>query len=337
MMKLLRKLLLPIVPFYYAITWLRNKGYDWGWKTSKSYDLPVICVGNLSTGGTGKTPMIEFLIRLLKTDYSVATLSRGYKRETSGFVLASENASARTLGDEPFQFYLKFKDITVSVDANRQNGIERLTKLKQPDVILLDDAFQHRKVTAGYNILLTGFGSLYSDDIVLPAGNLREPRSGAKRANMIVVTKCPPNLSEIKKQEIIAALKPSIEQKVFFSSINYSEAIYNEVGSKAFKQLKNKKVTVVTGIANPDPFLNFLRSEQIDFEHLNFKDHHVFTAEEIAVLKQKQCILSTEKDYVRLKPHFASTPEQLYYLPIFFEIDRAEAFERCIKQFVKPR
>lgn len=335
MMKLLRKFLLPIVPIYYMATWLRNKLYDWGWKSSKSYDIPVICVGNLSTGGTGKTPTIEYLIRLLKPDYRVATLSRGYKRETSGFLLADENASSKTLGDEPFQFYSKFKDITVSVDANRQNGIEHLIQLKQPDVILLDDAFQHRKVTAGFNILLSSFGSLYCDDIVLPTGNLREPRSGAKRADVIVVTKCPQELSEIKKRDIIAHLNPQPEQDVFFSSISYNKTIYSDSNSITLDSLKDKLVTVVTGIANPISFLNFLKSERIEFDHLNFKDHHDFSTEDIASLKKKQLILTTEKDYMRLKPHFKTEEEQLYYLPISFKIDRAEAFESCIKQFLE--
>ena len=180
-MKFIRIILFPIVPIYYLVTWLRNKLYDTGIKSSKSYDFPVICVGNLSTGGTGKTPMIEYLIRLLKDEKSLATLSRGYKRKTEGFVLADENANANTIGDEPFQFYTKFNAIAVAVDSDRQNGIAQLRKLKiQPEVILLDDAYQHRKVKAGFNILLTAYNNLYYKDMVLPTGNLREPRSGAK-------------------------------------------------------------------------------------------------------------------------------------------------------------
>ena len=196
-MKFIRIILFPIVPIYYTVTWLRNRLFDRGIMPSKSYDIPVICVGNLSTGGTGKTPMIEYLIRLLKHQKSVATLSRGYKRITEGFVLADGDATADTIGDEPYQFYRKFKDITVAVDSNRQNGIEQLLQLEpKPNVILLDDAYQHRKVKAGLNILLTPYYKLYTDDIVLPTGNLREPRSGANRANIIVITKCPSDISD---------------------------------------------------------------------------------------------------------------------------------------------
>ncbi|MBR9846854.1 MAG: tetraacyldisaccharide 4'-kinase, partial [Algicola sp.] len=167
-MKLLRNLLLPVVPIYYIVTWLRNALYDLGWKSSTSFDIPVICVGNLSVGGTGKSPTIEYLIRILSQTHKVATLSRGYKRESSGFIIADDQATARSIGDEPFQFYNKFEDVIVAVDSDRRRGILNLIQNKQPDIILLDDAFQHRKVKAGFNILLTAYGNLYSDDIVLP-------------------------------------------------------------------------------------------------------------------------------------------------------------------------
>jgi len=333
-MKLLRKILLPIVPIYFAITWLRNQFYDWGWKSSKAYDLPIICVGNLSTGGTGKTPTIEYLIRLLKTDHHIATLSRGYKRETTGFLIADENASAKTLGDEPFQFYSKFKDITVSVDANRQHGIQALLNQKQPDVILLDDAFQHRKVTPGFTILLTSFGKLYSDDIVLPTGNLREPRWGARRADVILVTKCPKALSEAHKQNIRSQLNIKAHQEVFFSTISHSDVIFSAHGTRNLNDLREEPITVVTGIANPQPFIAYLKSKAIEFEHLKFKDHHDFTSEDIATLKQRQVILTTEKDYVRLKPHFETEAEHLFYLPIAFTIDRKTEFDTRIKNYV---
>ena len=198
MMKLIRNIAFPLVPVYYAVTRLRNKLYDLGLKKSTSYNFPVICVGTLSVGGTGKTPMIEYLIELLKDDYRIATLSRGYKRKSKGFQLANEFSSAESLGDEPFQFYNKFKNtILVAVDTDRTNGIAQLKQLDNPpDVILLDDAFQHRKVKAGFNILLTTYNKPYFEDFVLPTGNLRESSKGAKRANMIIVTKCPDNLSE---------------------------------------------------------------------------------------------------------------------------------------------
>src|SRR6478752_1663867 len=202
-MNLLRKILFPFAVLYGFITSIRNFLYDNNLLKSYSFDLPIIAVGNLSVGGTGKTPQIEYLIRLLSSKYKVATLSRGYKRKSEGFVLADETSNAEILGDEPFQFFQKFKNIQVAVDANRKNGIEQLlSQPEKPEVILLDDAYQHRKVKAGFYIMLTAYGDLYADDFMLPTGNLREYRSGANRANLIVVTKCPPNLS-ISEQENI--------------------------------------------------------------------------------------------------------------------------------------
>jgi tetraacyldisaccharide 4'-kinase len=333
-MKLLRKILFPIVPIYFIVTWLRNKFYDLGWKPSRYFAHPVICVGNLSTGGTGKTPTIEYLIRLLKESYKVATLSRGYKRETSGFIIADADATAKSIGDEPYQFFNKFRDVTVSVDANRQHGIEQLLKLKQPDVILLDDAFQHRKVKASFNILLTSYSDLYCDDIVLPTGNLREPRSGAKRADSVLVTKCPMNLSSLEKENIRIKLSLLKHQQVYFSSISYSETVFSTNGESTFKQFDGKKVSLVTGIANPKPLLDYLKSKSIDFEHLNFKDHHEFSTSEIEILKRKEIVLTTEKDYVRLKDSFTTQSKQLWYLPISFKIEDSYEFDTQIVSHV---
>ena len=202
-MNLLRKILFPFAILYGLITSIRNFLFDKEILKSYSFDLPIIAVGNLSVGGTGKTPQIEYLIRLLLTKYKVATLSRGYKRKSEGFVLADANANAEILGDEPFQFFQKFPEILVAVDANRKNGIEQLLSQKEkPEVILLDDAYQHRKVKAGFYILLTAYDDIYVDDFMLPTGNLRESRSGSQRADVVVVTKCPPNLSETEQLSI---------------------------------------------------------------------------------------------------------------------------------------
>jgi tetraacyldisaccharide 4'-kinase len=316
------------------VTWTRNILYDFGWKKSKSYNFPIICVGNLSVGGTGKSPMIEYLIRLLKTDYNIATLSRGYKRETSGFKLANKNDSAKTLGDEPYQFYNKFaKEIQVAVDTNRQNGIETLRKLNnKPDVILLDDALQHRKVQAGFNILLTSYNDLYCDDFVLPTGNLREPKSGAKRATFIVVTKCPENLSIQEKEQIKVKLRPNANQLVFFSSINYSKDIFSAKNELKLTDLK--KFTLVTGIANPKPLIQFLKSNNLEFKHLNYKDHHSFSEKEIDELAQLEYILTTEKDYMRLKNE-TKLQDKLFYLPIEVSIDDNEIFNKEILNFIR--
>ncbi len=331
----MRKLLFPIVPIYYLVTWWRNTFYDFNIKPSKSYDLPIICVGNLSVGGTGKSPMIEYLIRLLGKNYSLATLSRGYKRNTKGFVVADDTVNALSIGDEPYQFFRKFKNIIVSVDEDRQNGIESLLKLsKTPEIILLDDAYQHRKVKAGFNVLLTSYSDLYVDDIMLPTGNLREPISGAKRTDVIVVTKCPKDLSEDKKREIISKLKPLNHQTVFFSSIKYSKTILSNKDDKSIDFFKDKDLTVVTGIANPKPFIEFLKNESLEFNHEEFKDHHEFSDAEIETLKEKEWILTTEKDYVRLEPYFKDS-NNLFYLSIEIVIDKPKVFNKEITSFIK--
>ncbi|MGV8813428.1 MAG: tetraacyldisaccharide 4'-kinase [Gelidibacter sp.] len=335
MMKLIRYLLFPVVPVYYLVTWLRNKLYDWGIKKSTAYDFPVICVGNLSVGGTGKTPMIEYLIRLLKSDHHIATLSRGYKRQTKGFVVADKNATALTIGDEPFQFHQKFEDVVVSVDGDRVHGISQLMALQNPpEVVLLDDAFQHRKVKAGYHILLTSYDDLYTDDILLPTGNLREPRQGAKRADIIVVTKCPENISEKKKKKIKAKINALAHQEVFFASIAYSNSIRNAKEHLDLKTLKNRSFTLVTGIANPKPLVEYLTALGLQFEHLKFKDHHDFNESDLSNLKQKQLIVTTEKDMMRLQPHFGDR-EAIYYLPIEMKIDRQLQFDKLVGSFVK--
>ncbi|EGV44116.1 tetraacyldisaccharide 4'-kinase [Bizionia argentinensis JUB59] len=332
-MKLLRKILFPIVPIYYAITWLRNQFYDMRIFKSKSYNLPIICVGNLSTGGTGKTPMIELLIQILKDSYQVATLSRGYKRDTEGFILANNSDSAKTLGDEPFQFYTKFyKEVQIAVDSNRQRGIEKLISLpKKLDVILLDDAFQHRRVDAGFNILLTTYHELYCDDWVLPTGNLREPRSGAKRAQIIVVTKCPDTISPREKEQIILKLKPETNQKVFFSSIDYSENVLSNNTSQKLMDLK--PFTLVTGIANASPLVAYLKNKGFKFKHLNFPDHHVFTDADIAQLEQKNLLLTTEKDFMRLRS-YTSLENKLFYIPITAVVDDQALFRTMIMEYV---
>lgn len=333
-MKLLRYILFPIVPFYYLATWLRNKFYDLGVKSSSSFKVPVICVGNLSVGGTGKTPMIEYLIRLLKSDYKIATLSRGYKRKTKGFVLADNTTNADSVGDEPYQFHKKFPDVMVSVDANRRNGIGKLLEYEpKPDVILLDDAFQHRKVKAGFNILLTSYDDLYTMDMVLPTGNLREPKIGAKRANVLMVTKCPISISESNKQDIIGKLKPLDHQYVFFSSINYSEMIKNSIEEKYLSDIKNIAFTLVTGIANPKPLVEFLNAEGYKFEHLNFKDHHEFSDKDIEHLKKKKLIITTEKDFMRLEASFKNS-NQIFYLAINTFVDKSNEFDKLITDYI---
>jgi tetraacyldisaccharide 4'-kinase len=308
--------------------------YDLGVKKSTSYNFPVICVGNLSVGGTGKSPMIEYLINLLKNDFKLATLSRGYKRKTKGFVLANEQSTAETLGDEPFQFFTKFKnDIYVAVDAVRTNGIAQLRALNKPaEIILLDDAFQHRKVKAGFNILLTTYNNPYFKDFVLPAGNLREPRSGAKRAHIIIVTKCPYNLSDQEKSSFVKRIKPQTHQNVFFSTIEYSNNILSEQREISINSVSN--FTLVTGIANANPLVAFLQSKNLKFEHLNYSDHYNFSEKDILELEKRSLIITTEKDFMRLK-QYESLKDKLFYLPIKVRIDNEPLVNKLIKDFLK--
>ena len=300
-MNIIRVLLFPIVPIYFLVTWFRNLFYDLGYYKSKSYDFPIIAVGNLSTGGTGKTPMVEYLISLLKENMQLATLSRGYGRKTKGFLLASNNSTADSIGDEPYQFYNKFKDtVLVAVDENRQNGISELRHLEhQPQTIILDDAFQHRKVKAGFYILLTSYDNLYIKDWLLPTGDLREPRSEAKRANIIVVTKCPPDLSDKEKQKIKVKLKPLPHQEVYFSFIEYSSKVYSETEIKHLYELK--EFTLITGIANPKPLVSYLNQLEYSYNHLQFSDHHHFTEQEIIDFQKLDCILTLHIGIIQLK------------------------------------
>ena len=315
-MNLLRKILFPFAVLYGLITNIRNFLFDKGVLKSYSFDLPIIAVGNLSVGGTGKTPQIEYLIRLLSDKYKVATLSRGYKRESEGFILAQANTTAKILGDEPFQFFQKFKNIQVAVDANRKNGIQQLlAQNSKPEVILLDDAFQHRKVKAGFYILLTSYGDLYCDDFILPTGNLRESRSGAKRANVVIVTKCPNTLSAEKQNDIRNKLKLAANQELYFTFIEYDDFVFGENQKISVNEMQDDSRLLVAGIAKPQPFFDFLQNEKDTC--LTFPDHHNFTDKDILEIKnlaKNNKIITTEKDFVRLKGSLPS--EQLFYLPI---------------------
>ena len=339
-MKLLRFLLFPFAILYDLITSIRNFLFDVNIFESTEFDIPVIAVGNLSVGGTGKTPQIEYLINLLQNDYKVAVLSRGYKRKTEGFILLNDSHSAEDVGDEPLQFFKKYSNIKVAVDANRTNGISQLLLQKEkPDVVLLDDAFQHRKVKAGFYVLLTKYNDLYSNDFLLPTGNLRESGRGAKRADIIVVTKCPSFLSSEEKIQIRKKLKATDNQQVLFSTISYANAIKgkNEIETK---KLSDLEIVLVTGIANPKPMLQFLKELNVNYAHLNFPDHHHFTENDInkinsqfdGISNTNKIILTTEKDYMRL----ANKIESLYYLPIKTQIlDNSEKFDKNIQEFVK--
>ena len=337
-MKVLRFILFPFAILYDFITRIRNFFFNTGIFHQTSFKTPVIVVGNLSVGGTGKTPQIEYLIRLLKNNFKTAVLSRGYKRETKGFVLLNENHLAIDVGDEPLQYFQKFKNIDVAVCANRVKGITNLIKSNTPEVILLDDAFQHRKVKGSFYILLTKFDDLFMDDFLLPMGRLRESREGAKRADVILVSKCPENLTK-ESQKLIRQKLLKFKKEVFFTSISYAESVLG-ASEMLTSELKNFEVLLITGIANPAPLLNYLKSLNVKFQHLKYADHHYFSDKEIEGIKNKfdnmqssKIILTTEKDYVRL----VNKIKNLSYLPIetsFLNNDN-EVFNRLINTHLK--
>lgn len=328
-----RKLLYPFSILYDGITSLRNTAYDKGWLESTTYAVPIICVGNLSVGGTGKSPTVEYLASILSKDYTIAVLSRGYKRKTKGYLEVNLHHSVRDVGDEPLQIKNKFPEITVAVCADRRTGITKLAD--KAELILLDDAFQHRKVKAAINIVLTPFDDLFLDDLVLPAGNLRESSSGKKRADILIVTKCPEDISYSKLQEIQYRMKLEPHQSIYFSSIAYSSFVHNEFEKYSLKSLENTPFTLVTGIANPTPLVKFLIENRFQFKHRKFSDHHEFSVNEIAELEKYELILTTEKDYMRL--HGRLNKKALLYLPIKmkFLYDTSIRFEKELNQRLK--
>lgn len=322
------------MPVYWVVTWFYHQLYNLGILKSVKFNHAVICVGNLAVGGTGKTPMIEYLIELLSHQYKIAILSRGYKRKTSGFLIADKNATAESIGDEPYQIHRKFQNIIVAVDEKRSRGIGSLLNLKdKPEVILLDDAFQHRQVKAGLNILLTAYHNLYCNDILLPAGNLREPIGGARRADVVVVTKCPMDINMAQKQNIEKQLSLKPDQSLFFSSIQYEPAIKNDDDSISLNDLKVKEFTLITGIANPKPMVDFLTANDMKFRHLEYPDHHFFTSDELAFFNTKPLVVTTEKDFVRMRSSLLNH-KGLYYLPISVSLHSETRFNEIVKTFI---
>jgi tetraacyldisaccharide 4'-kinase len=319
-MKYLRWLLFPFSLLYGLVVITRNLCYDAGIFTSHKYKLPVIAVGNLDVGGAGKSPMTEYLVRLLKADYKLATLSRGYGRKTKGYLTATSASTANELGDEPSQFHNKFPDITVAVCEKRANGIEQLAP--SHSVIILDDAYQHRAVTAGFNILLFDYNRLNEPHLLLPAGNLREPFIGRYRADVFVVSKCPANLTQQQQQQALKRLKPLNYQQVYFTAINYLPL--QNVKGKALSLLPDADTTVflLTGIANAQPLLQYIKQHTLHVIHHNYPDHHQFSLKNIAKLAKdfndcsasKKMIITTEKDAQRL--HEPELLLQVQALPI---------------------
>lgn len=333
-MKLLRALLLPFSILYGIAVFFRNLLYDVGLLRSESFDISIISVGNLSLGGTGKSPHIEYLISLLKNGNQIATLSRGYGRTTQGFVCAGQESDFLEIGDEPMQFFHKFKGLEVAVDENRRRGIKNLQE-KNPllNVILLDDAFQHRAVKPGLSILLTDYSKLYADDFLLPVGNLREWRAAAGRADIIIVTRIPQLFSPMERRIISERLHLKPYQKIYFSFIKYGEfkAFHNSqeqvMPGKEYYFERKFSIVLFTGIANPQPLLDYLKGKGAEVMHLKYRDHHRYTISDIQRIKQifdniatdNKILLTTEKDAMRLLlPGYRDIIQKLplFYIPI---------------------
>ena len=292
-----------------------------------TFNIPIIGVGNLSVGGTGKSPMVEYLANMLKEKYPIATLSRGYKRRTSGYVLANDKTTAIEIGDEPMQFHLKHPDIAVSVGEKRIEAIPQLLYDKpETKLVILDDAFQHREINAGLNILLTEYANLYTRDFFLPTGDLRDQKSSAKRADLIVVTKCPSHISEHQHFLIMKELNPLPHQHVFFTSIKYNTP-YHIVTGKPKKLSKEDEVLLVCGIANPEPLTTYIHEITSTYDALFFSDHHIFSIDDLDdivsrfknIKNENTIILTTEKDAVRLVKFSDKLAELPFYvIPISF-------------------
>jgi tetraacyldisaccharide 4'-kinase len=345
-MKYLRWLLFPFSLLYGLVVIIRNWCYDGGILKSRGFNVPVISVGNLDVGGAGKSPMTEYLVRLFKDDHKLATLSRGYGRETQGYLIAPATASATQIGDEPAQFKHKFPDITVAVCEKRVEGIRHL--IKDHNLILLDDAYQHRAVKPGLSILLFDYNRINEPHLLLPAGNLREPFSGRWRADIIVISKCPEHLTTQEKVAIEEKVSPLPYQSLFFTSVTYYP-LEDREGKRTDTILDaDTTVFLLTGIANPKPLVQHIKKYTSMVVHHNYPDHHRFTLKNItklaeefsACITQKKVIITTEKDAQRLVEHellpiVKNLPVLVIPIGIKFLDNGRQQFDQLVTEYVR--
>ncbi|MBI5372291.1 MAG: tetraacyldisaccharide 4'-kinase [Sphingobacteriales bacterium] len=344
-LKSFRIFLLPFALLYWGVIGIRNWMFDKKIFGSTSFGLPLICVGNLSVGGTGKSPMVEYLVALLKDRFRIATLSRGYKRKTRGYALANDQSSALDIGDEPMQFHLKFPGVPVAVGEERIEAIPQLLHDRPgTEVIILDDAFQHRSVRAGLNILLTDYNNLFTRDFYLPTGDLRDLKSGYKRADIIVVTKCRKDLDEAERKKLVQEIRPLPGQQIFFTAIEYSRP-YHIITKEERGLDKKVDILLVTGIANPRPLKKLLEEHSNTYQMIQYADHHIFTIDDLREIRQSfqrlaardKVILTTEKDAVRLLKFTGEIRELPFYVvPVRhrFLFDEGPAFDRRVADFI---
>lgn len=343
-------LLYPLSLLYGLFTNLRNFLYDTGILSTKEFAFPVICVGNITAGGTGKTPHTEYLVDLLRKDFKVATLSRGYKRKSKGFLLASASTTVNDIGDEPLQISRKFNDIIVAVDEKRVHGVQKiLNDFSETEVIILDDGFQHRSLTPGYSILLSDYSRLIMRDHMLPYGDLREGRENIRRADIILITKCPENISAMERRLIVKEIDKSAYQNLYFTSFRYNppQPIFIE-NINDVKQGSECGIVLVTGVANPQPLKEYLQKSYSEIIHISFPDHHNFIEKDLADISaafnslksETRYLFTTEKDAVRLR-EFINIAEPMrsafYFIPIginFLNEDKDE-FDNLIVNYVR--
>ena len=345
MLRSFRYLLFPISLIYGGIVWCRNWLFDKHILKAASFNFPIICVGNIAVGGTGKTPMVEYLIRLLQHDFNTATLSRGYKRKTKGFAIADHTTTALEIGDEPMQFHIKFPEVTVAVGEERLAAIPQLLQARpNTNVIILDDAFQHRPVKAGLNIVLTAYNNLFTRDLILPSGDLRDVKASMKRADIIIVTKCKTGLSGEEKNAIAKEIKPTTNQSLFFTEITYTTP-YHLFNNQPATIDRATNILLLCGIANPRPLKDFLGANFNSYDMLRYPDHHIFNSDDLADIKKhfakiqqnNKIILTTEKDAVRLVKFEEQLKEYpVYVLPIehHFLFNEAPAFNKLVTAFI---
>ena len=344
-LKSFRILLFPFSLLYGFIIIVRNWLYNKKIFRCAEFNLPIICVGNLAMGGTGKSPMVEYLVKLLHKDFKVATISRGYKRKTKGYALANENTTALEIGDEPMQFHIKFPYVPVAVGEERVVAVPQLLHDK-PDtqVIILDDAFQHRAIKAGLNILLTVCNDIFIHDFFFPTGDLRDQKISAQRAEVIIVTKCPENLTENKRIKMMQQLIQYKSQHVFFTTVKYGMP-YHIITKNAKPISLNDEILLVYGVANPQPLKEYISENTAMYEEISYRDHHIFSIDDLQNIRKRfdkikavnKLIITTEKDAVRLikfKEQLDGLP--LYVLPIQhkFLFDEDEKFNKTVVDFI---
>ena len=331
-MSVIRFLVFPLSIIFKFVTDIRNKLYDCNFLKSEKINVPVISVGNLSTGGTGKTPLVDFIIYNLKRDYNISVLSRGYNRKSKGFIEIKNSDNPSLVGDEPFLIKSNHSEVLVFACEDRVEGAKKIISENNTNLILLDDAFQHRKISRNLDIVLTDYNNLFYKDYLLPYGNLRESRNNINRADVIIVTKCPLDFNKADAIKIKNQINPKKTQSLFFSQIKYSEILFG-FKELSFKSIRNSKLTLVTGIANSQPLKEYLKKNNVNFDHFDYPDHYNYSRKDvnkILATTKNNIILTTKKDYYKLSQFKI---DNLLYIDIKVEfLDGKQEFLSTIKE-----